>query len=101
VRIGSISQGKNICDACGKVIPYAGRYIIVKETDGVEDEATGQPRHYCVKCATEKGYAHYRAEKNEGITTFFQEMIAPVAPIPEPGAAETAETEEAGEKQNE
>lgn len=101
MRIGSISQGKTICDDCGKVVPYAGRYIIVKETDGVEDEAAGQPRYYCVKCATEKGYAHYRAEKNEGITTFFQEMVAPVVPIPEPGAAETTGAEEAEGKQDE
>jgi hypothetical protein len=60
------------CDNCGRTIPYAERYLIVKETDEVEDEEKGEVRHYCVKCAREKGYAEERQEKGEHILTFFQ-----------------------------
>lgn len=63
MRIGSISQGKIKCDSCGRTIPYAERYLIVKETDGVEDDEKGEVRHYCVKCAREKGYTEERQEK--------------------------------------
>ena len=72
MRIGTISQGKVKCDNCGRTVAYAERYLIVKETNGVEDEEKGEPRRYCVKCATEKGYVQSRQEKGEHITTFFQ-----------------------------
>ena len=84
MRIGSISQGKIKCDSCGKTIAYAERYLIVKETDGVEDEENGAVCHYCVNCAREKGYAEARVEKGEHILTFFQkaeQLLEPSAEL--------------------
>jgi ribosomal protein S26 len=89
VRIGSISQGKIKCDSCGRTIPYAERYLIVKETDGVEDDEKGEVRHYCVKCAREKGYTEERQEKSERILTFFQKTERLLEP-----SEETEEKEE-------
>jgi len=86
VRIGTISQGKIKCDNCGRTITYAERYLIVKETDGVEDEENGEVRRYCVKCATDKGYVQSRQEKGEHILTFFQAAekgLEPVEPVEE------------------
>ena len=87
MRIGSISQGKLKCDNCGQIVPYVGRYLIVKETDGVEDEEHGTVRRYCVKCAREKGYVDTREEKGESILTFFQktERLLEVSSEPEEG----------------
>jgi len=54
-------------------VPYAGRYLIVKENDkGEEDEENGTVRRYCVKCSREKGYVDSREEKGESILTFFE-----------------------------
>jgi hypothetical protein len=92
VRIGTISQGKVKCDDCGKTIAYAERYLIVKETDGVEDEENGEARRYCVKCATEKGYTQTRQEKGEHILTFFQEAEKGLEPVEPP--EETDEDQE-------
>lgn len=109
MRIGSISQGKMKCDSCGKTIAYAERYLIVKETDGVEDEEKGAVRHYCVNCAREKGYAEARVEKGEHILTFFQkaeQLLEPSAELEEKEEREvkaesTEEKEEKEEKEEE
>jgi hypothetical protein len=76
VRIGSISQGKIKCDNCGQVVPYAGRYLIVKEKKGVEDES-GQPRAYCIQCAQQKKYTSERNEKGDHVISFFKDTIGP------------------------
>jgi len=34
MRRGCISQGNIKCDSCGQIVPYAGRYMTVEETDG-------------------------------------------------------------------
>jgi hypothetical protein len=78
VRIGSISQGKIKCDSCGQVVPYAGRYLIIKEKKGVEDES-GTPRSYCVKCARQKKYTQERNEKSDKVLSFFKDAIGPHA----------------------
>lgn len=86
MRIGTISQGKVKCDECGQTVPYAERYIIVKESDGIEDEEKGEARRYCVKCAGDKGYVQTRQEKGEHILTFFQnteKVIETVEPLEE------------------
>ncbi len=96
MRIGTISQGKIKCDNCGKTVAYAERYLIVKETDGVEDEENGEVRRYCVKCATEKGYTQSRQEKGEHILTFFQNAekgLEPVEPV-EPAEEKDEDHEE-------
>jgi hypothetical protein len=70
VRRGCISLGKIRCDGCQRNIPYAERYLIVEEEDGVEVEG-GQKSYYCVDCCLNKGYAKYREEKGELVLTFF------------------------------
>ena len=91
MRIGTISQGKTKCDNCGHTVPYAERYLIVREKDGVEDPENGEPRYYCVKCATDKGYVQIRHEKGEHILTFFQKAEKGLEPI----EVKTPEQEEA------
>ena len=93
MRIGTISQGKIKCDNCGRTVAYAERYLIVKETDGVEDEEKGEARHYCVKCATEKGYVQTRQEKGEHILTFFQAAEKGLEPV-EPAEEKDEDQEE-------
>lgn len=86
MRIGTISQGKVKCDGCGHTIPYAERYIIVKESNGVEDEEMGEARRYCVECADKRSYVQSRQEKGERILTFFQnteKVIESVEPTEE------------------
>jgi hypothetical protein len=78
LRIGSISQGKTKCDHCGQTVPYAGRYLIVREKKGVENEE-GTPKIYCVKCARQKKYTAERKEKGTTIMTFFKDAIGPHA----------------------
>jgi ribosomal protein S26 len=75
VRIGNISQGKIQCDGCKRTVPYAERYLIVNEKDGIEVEKDGETKRYCVKCALERGYGAYREEKGERILTFFKEEV--------------------------
>ena len=78
MRIGSISQGKIKCDHCGQTVPYAGRYLIIREKKGVENEE-GTPKIYCVKCARQKKYVAERKEKGDTIITFFKDTIGPHA----------------------
>jgi len=76
VRVGNISQGKTLCDGCKKAVPYAERYLIVQEKKGKESDDPGaEARHYCVQCATQKGYVDTRIEKGDKITTFFKGKI--------------------------
>lgn len=71
MRRGCISLGDpNLkCGACGREIPYPERYLVVDEKDG-EEVPKGDQVYYCVDCALEKGYAHYREEKGERKLTF-------------------------------
>ena len=41
MRVGNISQGKIQCDCCKKAVPYAERYLIVKEKKGAESDESG------------------------------------------------------------
>jgi len=77
VRQGCISLGKVQCDGCRNTIPYAERYLLIDEENGVEVES-GKKSCYCVNCSLDKGYARYRQEKNERVLTFF-----PVEPEPQ------------------
>ena len=80
MRIGNISQGKMKCDGCQQSIPYAARYLIVGEKGGVESDEEGcETKHYCAKCAVDKGYGYYRHEKGDKVLTFFTEAIKPVS----------------------
>lgn len=72
MRRGCISLGEVKCDACHSIIPYPQRYLVIDEEDGVEVEK-GKTVRYCTGCALEKGYAHYKEEKDERILTFFTE----------------------------
>lgn len=91
MRIGTISQGKVKCDECGQMIPYAERYLIVKESNGTEDEENGEARRYCVKCASDKGYVQSRHEKGERIVTFFQNTEKVIETVEPAEAAEDQE----------
>ncbi len=70
MRQGCISLGNVQCDNCGVVIPYAERYLVINEEDGVETES-GKICCYCLNCSLKKGYAEYREEKGEQVLTFF------------------------------
>ena len=72
MRRGCISLGKLECDVCHRLIPYPERYLAVNEEDGVEVEK-GKAVRYCIKCALDKDYAHYKDDKGERILTFFPE----------------------------
>lgn len=112
MRIGSISQGKTKCDSCGLLVPYAGRYLIVREKNDVEDEEGDDVKHYCVKCARDRGYVRTRVEKGETIVTFFPEAAKlietkteeegeKVEAEKEKAAEESAKTKETGDEQEE
>lgn len=76
MQVGNISQGKTQCDACKKNVPYAARYLMVKEKKGAEsDDPVAEMHRYCVKCAAQKGYVDTRVEKGEKITTFFKGKV--------------------------
>ena len=72
MRRGCISLGELECDVCHRLIPYPERYLAINEEDGVEVEK-GKAVRYCIKCALEKDYAHYKDDKGERILTFFPE----------------------------
>ena len=72
MRRGCISMGNVRCDQCGRDIPYPQRYLVLDEENGIEVE-NGHPVRYCVECALQKGYAHYKKEKGEEILTFLPE----------------------------
>ncbi len=76
MRQGWIARGKVQCDGCKNTIPYAERYLLLDEEDGVEVE-NGKKACYCTNCSLEKGYARYREEKNERVLTFFPEELEP------------------------
>lgn len=100
MRQGCISLGKVQCDGCQNIIPYAGRYLMVQEEDGVETE-TGERHSYCVKCCDDRGYTQYRhSEKSDTVLTFFPAGVLPPPPpedelpVPAPAAAPAAESEQ-------
>ena len=64
MRRGCISLGEVRCDDCHHIIPYPERYLIVEETEGAI-------LRLCVDCCLKKGYANYKQEKVERVTTFF------------------------------
>jgi len=66
MRRGCISLGEVRCDDCHHIIPYPERYLIVEETEGTV-------LHLCVDCSLKKGYASYKQEKGEQVTTFLIE----------------------------
>jgi len=72
MRRGCISLGQVKCDGCERIILYPERYLAIDEEDGVEVEQ-GKTSRYCVDCALNKGYAHYKRQKGEEILTFFRE----------------------------
>ena len=72
MRRGCISLGEVKCNICQRTIPYPERYLAVDEEDGAEVEK-GNTVHYCIQCALEKGYAHYKEVKGDMILTFFPE----------------------------
>ena len=72
MRRGCISLGEVECDGCHRLIPYPERYLAINEEDGGEVEK-GKAGRYCIKCALEKDYAHYKDDKGERILTFFPE----------------------------
>ncbi len=78
MRQGCISLGKVECDGCHNIIPYAARYLIIPEEDGVESE-TGERHSYCVSCSEARGYTERRGDKGEPILTFFPTEISPPA----------------------
>lgn len=70
MRQGCISLGYIRCDGCQHMIGHSERYLAVDEENGVEVEH-GKIMHYCVQCATEKGYARGKEEKDGRVVTFF------------------------------
>lgn len=66
MRCGCVSLGDAKCDDCHRIIPYAERYVVVEETDGIT-------LRLCVDCCLKRGYAHYKVEKGEQVLTFFPE----------------------------
>jgi len=73
MRQGCISLGEIQCDGCHRIIPYLERYLIINEEDDTETENKKALR-YCLNCCLEKGYAHYRDERDEKVLTFFPEL---------------------------
>ena len=71
MRRGCIASEEIPCDGCHRTIPYAGRYLVIDEEDGVEVEK-GEIVHYCIECALQKGYAkEEKEEKGEKTLSFF------------------------------
>lgn len=73
MRRGCLSSGETQCDECHRIIPHSERYLAIEEEDGVEVEK-GKTMHYCVECALQKGYAHYKEDKDARTLTFFPEQ---------------------------
>ncbi len=70
MRRGCISLGEVECSRCHRIVAHSERYLVVDETDGVEDEK-GNAVNYCVDCAQKKGYVTVTEEKEEKIISFF------------------------------
>lgn len=84
MRQGCISLGKVECDSCGNIVPYAARYLVIHEDNGVEveegAEVAGERRSYCVTCSESRGYAETREEKHVTVLTFFPTNLYPPPP---------------------
>jgi len=72
MRRGCISLGDIQCDECHRIIPHSERYLAIDGEDGTE-VAKEETAYYCIECALQKGYAHYKEEKDERILTVFPE----------------------------
>ena len=70
MRRGCISLGDVKCDKCQRILQIYERYLIIEEANGQEADK-GETKIYCVKCATKKGYATIKEEKDEKSLTFF------------------------------
>ena len=71
MRRGCITQSLLICSKCGGEIIVPSRYLVVDEDEnGNEVEEGGKSVIYCIDCALEKGYAHYRESKGERFLSF-------------------------------
>ena len=66
MRRGCISLGNIQCDDCHRTISYPECYLIVEEAEGAVSRL-------CTDCCLKKGYAGYKLEKGERVTTFFVE----------------------------
>ena len=71
MRRGCISLGGVRCDKCERVIVHSERYLSLEENEKGEEADKGQTRNYCVQCSIDKGYAHYKEEKDGRVLTFF------------------------------
>ncbi len=78
MRQGCISLGKVECDGCHNIVPYAARYLLIPEEDGVESE-TGERNSYCVPCSEARSYIERREDKGRTVLTFFQVDLDPPA----------------------
>lgn len=72
MRQGCISLGGIKCDNCGRVIAHSERYLGIDEDEKGNEVEKGITKRYCVKCSIDKGYAHYKEEKDGRVLTFFQ-----------------------------
>ena len=61
---GCISSGDIHCDNCQRLVRYLERYLVMEEEGG-------KSLRLCRECATERGLAHFRQEKNKEHMTFF------------------------------
>jgi hypothetical protein len=71
MRRGCISLGDIQCTGCHHTIDHSKRYLAVEEERGKE-VAKGKTSYYCIDCATKKGYAYHKEEKDGTILSFFQ-----------------------------
>jgi hypothetical protein len=67
MRIGCITGVEIKCDGCGRNLKHPERYLCLDE------DADGETRRLCTKCALDQGYAEYRKEKGVEILSFFTE----------------------------
>ena len=73
MRQGCISLGEVQCDGCQRIITYLERYLTISEENDAKIE-NGKILRYCLNCCLERGFAHYRDERDEKILTFFPEL---------------------------
>ena len=71
MRRGCISLGGIRCNKCERIIPHSERYLAIDEDEKGNEVEKGQTVHYCVQCSIDKGYAHYKEEKDGRVLTFF------------------------------
>ncbi len=67
MHCGCISLGDVQCDGCHRKVEYLERYLTK------EEEKEGTTLRFCLDCSLNRGYACYKREKGEQMTTFFTE----------------------------